>query len=97
MERKVERRAGRGLEHRNRRSPMVAVSLSGWIGVERGECREIARADCTGAGAVFEQSGKLRPIGRLKPKIFARDHGARVGQRAPRHAHVTLQLRRRIG
>ena len=42
MERKVERRAGRGLEHRNRRSPMVAVGLSDRIGVERGECREIA-------------------------------------------------------
>ena len=42
MKREIERRAGRGLEHRNRRSPMVAGRPSGGIGVERGERREIA-------------------------------------------------------
>ena len=42
MKREIERRAGGGLEHRNRRSPMVAGRPSGGIGVERGERREIA-------------------------------------------------------
>ena len=75
----------------------LPAGLSGGIGVERGERREIARADRPSACPVFEQPGKLRPIGRFKSKIFARDHRTGIGQCAPCHAHVILQLRRRIG
>ena len=75
----------------------LPVRLSGGIGVEGRERREIARVDRAGARPVFEQPGKLRPIGRLEPKILAGDHRARIGQRAPCYAHVVLQLRRRIG
>ena len=65
-----------------------------WNGENAAKFRELI---APAAGPVFEQPGKLRPIGRFKSKIFARDHGTRIGQCAPRHAHVILQLRRRIG
>ena len=90
MKGKIERRARRGLEHRNRRSPMVASRLSGGIGVERRERREIPRVDRASACPVFEQPGKLRPIGCFKSKIFSRDHRTRIGQCAPCYAHVAL-------